>query len=74
MAYSNFIKLTMVNFRFYHNRPACQNRHPSSTEEREATKRDESRSASSSLVKEECHSDDKAVVFRWFLDVKGYII
>jgi undecaprenyl-diphosphatase len=52
------------------NRPASQTQHPSLTKEREATKHDELISASSSLVKEECHSYDKAVVSV----TKGFVI
>ena len=44
------------------NRPASQTQHPSLSKEGEAGEHVESSSASSSLVKEECHSDDKAVV------------
>ena len=44
-----------------YNRPGSLTHHPSLTKEGEAGKRDESRLASSSLAKEECHSADKAV-------------
>ena len=46
----------------YYNRPGSQTHHPSSTEEREAGNVTGLGLASSSLVKEECQSADKAVV------------